>query len=141
MKIGLIILLSSYCLFTLACKDKVQLIGKWKREINPNLKDQNLVENTGWGDINFSADSTFRMQGDTTVEQVSDTIPGWQVGGPLKGTWRIEKNHLLLYFEDLGPLQFPLRYKIIQLTDKRLVLLSAFDNGDTTMKLTYSRKK
>jgi hypothetical protein len=140
MKISLIILLSSYCLLALACGDKVQLIGKWKREINPNLEDQYLVANTGWGDINFSSDSTFSMQGDTTVEQISDTTPGWHVSGPLKGTWRIEKNHLLLYFEDIVP-QFPLRYKIVQLTDKRLMLLSALDKGDTTMKLTYSRRK
>jgi hypothetical protein len=66
------------------------------------------------------------MQGDTTGRQVNDTISGWHVGGPLKGTWRLEGNHLLLFFGDL-PFQFPLRYEIVQLTDDRLVLLSNLD--------------
>ena len=113
-------------MLVLACSDKVQIIGKWKRESNPNLEDQNLFESTGWGDIRFNADSTFNMKGDNTVRQVIDTISGWHVGGPMNGTWRIEENDLLLYFEDLSP-QIPLRYEIVELTDRRLVLLSAHD--------------
>jgi len=140
MGIRSIILIFCYCLFLVACRNEVQIIGKWKREINSNFEDQRLVENTGWGDISFATDSTFNMQGDTTVRQVNDTISGWYVGGSVKGTWRLEGNHLLLFVGEL-PRQFPLRYEVVQLTDSHLVLLSNLDKGDSTMNLTYTRVK
>jgi hypothetical protein len=125
------------CFVLLACNNH-HLIGEWKRELNSiELNDSQFI-NSGWGNIIFKQDSTFTITGDTNTS-VDSLVPGWHMGGPIRGRWRVEENHLLLHTDDL-PALFDLRYKIIQLTSNQLVILSAFDNDDTIQSMKYTRK-
>ena len=125
------------CIFLIGCSDP-DILGEWKREVNPIDKDDSLFMNSGWGDITFNGDSTFAITGDTTTTVVQ-SVNGWHAGGMIKGRWRIEGGSLLLHTSEL-PAAFDLRYQILLLTTKRLIILSAFARNDTTKSIKYSRK-
>lgn len=124
-------------LILLACNNH-QIIGEWKRELSPIEVSDSQFINSSWGDITFNRDSTFAISGDTNT-MVDNSVPGWHVGGPIKGRWRIEENYLLLHTDDF-PALFDLRYQIIELTSQRLVILSAFDKNDTAKTIKYTKK-
>ena len=126
-------------LLTTSCS-QTEITGKWKLETNPSF-DQGMRSNqSSWEGLILNSDSTFVIGEDTTEPIVHDTVPGWHTGGKFTGNWRVEGNKLLLHPADIEEPIY-LSYEIIQLTFKRLVLLSTFDKGDTTKNITYSRDK
>ena len=113
------------------------ITGTWIRQDYDSLS-QALEDNKDhWGDLIFSADSTFTINGDSPED--TSTASGWHVGGIVKGKYSIDEDHLYLKPKEWEKILFSLNYEIIELTNKKLVLLSAFDKGDTTKYIIYSR--
>lgn len=127
-----------FLVVTLLGCNKPQVIGKWKREFGPELEKEFGPEINGFGNLTLNADSTYLIAGDGHKDTAGDSIPGWHVGHDQRGKWRLEKDKLFLKLENLEPGIY-LGYDIIELTRKKLVLLSPFDKGDTTKYIVYSR--
>lgn len=138
MSLRLIILFANFIFLGCSCQNEVQIVGKWKRESNSDSVNQNLITTYSWGNLNFKTDSTFIISADQPENELTDTIPDGETDVSLKGTWRIEENFLLFFFEDL-PTHFPQRYQIIQLTNRKLKLASPFENQNISMNLNYTR--
>ena len=119
-------------------KDK-GIVGKWNRQSDDSLSKVIEGEKANWGDITFLEDSTFTINGDAQEDTSTASIPGWHVGGVLKGKYSIDENQLSLKPEEWKKTLFSLNYKIVELTNKKLVLLSTFDKEDTTKYIVYSR--
>ncbi|MGO8056411.1 hypothetical protein, partial [Rhizobium leguminosarum] len=73
-----------------------------------------------WGDIQFRADSTFHIQGDSSTKNSS--TPGWHVGDELVGTWELSNNNLLTLWIEPKEHKIFLMYVIIKLSRNQLVL-------------------
>lgn len=121
--------------------DDKTIVGKWERQSNDSLEKVFNGNKPNWGDITFLPDSTFTIHGDSRKDTSSASVPGWHVGGQVKGKYRIEEHHLYLTPEDWNKPLFSLNYQIIELTKRKLVLLSTFDKGDTTKYIIYSRNE
>jgi hypothetical protein len=98
---------------------KISLEGHWRR-IHPSLKNVTKARAPKYGDFIFKRDSTFIIVGDSTA--ASSEISGWHVGEEMTGKWSHAKSSLCLQMEDYP---IPLCYKVLVLTAKELVLVSA----------------
>lgn len=125
------------CLVFLACNNQ-QLVGKWKRELNPEQVDTSQNINSDWGNIVFREDSTFTITG-YTITSVESSVSGWHTDGPVIGRWRVEENDLLLNTDDSSD-RFYLRFRIVELTSSRLSIVIPPYLDDTSKAITYTRK-
>ena len=139
MSIRLKLLSFIFCLLFSNCKN-TEITGKWKPEIHPSYKQSLESGQSSWGDLILNSDSTFVIEGDTSEPRLNNTVPGWHVGGRIKGNWRLDGNSLTFHMDDIER-PYYLSYEIIHLTSTRLVLLSSFEKGDTTKYMVYSRSK
>jgi hypothetical protein len=116
------------------------IVGRWKREANPDFGKDLEDTNYNWANITFNSDTSFSIAGNQDEKYLGVSISEWHGGKDLKGKWRIEKNQLFLKSEGL-PTNFFLIYEIIQVTSNRLALLSSLEKGDATKHIIYSRNK
>jgi hypothetical protein len=133
------ILITSLSLVSCHDFDGKTIVGKWERQSNDSLEKVLNGNKPHWGDITFLTDSTFTIHGDSQKDTSSASVPGWHVGGQVNGKYRIEENYLYLTPEEWNKTLFSLNYQIIELTKRKLVLLSTFDIGDTTKRIVYTR--
>lgn len=115
------------------------IVGKWNRQNKDTLGRIVESEKGDWGDISFLKDSTFIINGNQQEDTSTVSVPGWHIGGAVKGKYRINENHLALELGEWERIPFSLNFEIIELTRDKLVLLSAFNKGDTTKYIVYFR--
>jgi hypothetical protein len=116
---------------------QINIIGKWRR-VNPKSHFQDTThKQLKWGDIEIRSDSTFHIEGDSSTK--NSTIPGWHGGEEYNGTWELDDvNRLTLWMEPQENRMF-LWFKIIKLTEKKLVLRLGFNIDDKKHNITYLR--
>ena len=137
-----LILISVYTIAVTSCSNSKnkQILGEWTRQHNFKLGQGIDDDTASWGDITFSVDSTFVIQGDSPKDTATLSVPGWHVGEETTGTWQVEKNLLQLY-PDAFDRKFPITFEIVTLTKQKLVLLLLLSKRDSTNYLSYLRKQ
>lgn len=112
------------------------LTGIWRR-VNPALKVQDTItKQLKYGDLKLSEDSTFHIEGDSTTN--NSAMSGWHTGEERNGTWRLNGNRIVLYYEPKDDNLF-LCFIIIKLTANNLVLEDGFSKKHKRNKITYLR--
>jgi hypothetical protein len=109
------------------------LIGNWKR-IKPPTK-----EGTDWGDLEIKSDSTYHIYGDTTLR--NSILDYAHEGQEWDGKWeKPDSLHFTLWLMPKGhDGEMSLKYTVIKLTEKNLVLRYWFYKKRSKADLVYLR--
>ena len=106
-------------LFLCSCRG-TNIIGRWHRTNRqlPGMPEEKSLETAG--DLILSPDSTFIRKG-VAIKDTS-LVPGWYAGEDMTGKWSIKHHFLYLKITD-HDLEFGVKYKILRLGKKQLVIL------------------
>jgi hypothetical protein len=113
------------------------LIGKWRRSTsNPHYKDTTHKQ-LEWGDLEIRPDASFHIQGDSSAG--NSTIPGWNAGEAMNGTWELQNNKLLTLWLEPKESRMALNYIVVKLTKQELVLRWQLDKNNKKWNIKYLR--
>lgn len=111
--------------FTTVCSCQSSVIGKW-RYLPPNANPDSVkLSRNVCGDLEVRSDFKFVVLGDSS--KPSSNTPGWNVCSDFGGIWELIDGKDLLLKYDPQENKIFVRYKIISLSSKFMVLRSYLD--------------
>lgn len=128
--------------FLAGCASKYNnlILGNWKRHTSPALDTVLVFGNSGWGDILFRKDHSYRIEGQTVDDSSHVSVPGWNAGTEWNGLWKIKDEILELSIYEREGIPVYLRYEIIKLEKDLLILRSVLGGHGAEDYLVYSRR-
>lgn len=106
---------------------KAALKGKWIRLPKDSALNGQIRKFGFCGDLELKKDHSFLILGDAATSK--STTSGWAVCEQQKGPWELYKGTLLTLWLDDRTSKVYLRYRIIKLNNKELVLRSVLSDS------------
>ena len=116
---------------------QLSLIGNWRRVTSSSKKTLLNNNEPQYGDMQIHSDSTFHIQG--AMISTSVTQPGWHTGEDITGNWEQKDSTYIILWLDPKNERLFLTYKIIKLTETKLIIRSLLGKNNHKPNIVFLR--